>query len=262
LAHHLSEIPFSFTVHGPEEFDRAAGLSLSQKVRFAKFVACVSEYTRAQLSRWCAREDWSKLKVVRCGLDFSEFEQKESLVEERKDFVCVGRFCEQKGYFHLLKALHLLKKTGDCPVVRLLGDGPDRPAVEAEVARLGLRENVHLLGWATQSEVLALLASSRALILPSLAEGLPAVLMEAFALRTPVVATWVAGIPELVEPGVNGWLVPPGDIFRLAQSLREAKISSPEQLHEMGHRGLKKVREQHDIFEQARDLQALFLNPF
>jgi colanic acid/amylovoran biosynthesis glycosyltransferase len=254
LVHRLTGLPFSFTVHGPEVFDRPTLLALEEKVAGAKFVACVSEFTRGQLCRWSATEDWSKLHVVRCGLDFEALDQKKHRVSTR--LVCIGRLCEQKGYLHLLEALERLAARGVRPEVVVLGDGPLRESLERRVRESGL--NVELKGWATQREVFEEIARARAVLCPSLAEGLPVVLMEAMALKRPVVASWVCGIPELVEAGRNGWLVPPGDTLALADAIQEMTEASEEKLTEMGQQGFSKVSQQHDIRREAEKLTELF----
>jgi Glycosyltransferase len=95
-------------------------------------------------------------------------------------------------------------------------------------------------------------------VLPSFAEGLPVVLMEALALARPVVSTYVAGIPELVEPGRSGWLVPPGSVEELTAALREVLQADPKTLSAMGEQGRSRVVQQHNAATEARKLAALF----
>jgi glycosyltransferase involved in cell wall biosynthesis len=143
--------------------------------------------------------------------------------------------------------------------VALIGDGPLRPELEARVRALGIGASVELLGWKDAAAVRAELLRARALVLPSLAEGLPIVLMEALALRRPVVTTWVAGIPELVRHREHGWLVPPGSVEALADAMREVALASGEELMRMGEAGARRVRERHALRAQGEQLERLFV---
>ena len=116
----------------------------------------------------------------------------------------------------------------------LAGDGALRGAIEERVRALGLQEHVRITGWIGSVEVRKELEAARALVLPSFAEGLPVVIMEAMALRRPVITTYVAGIPELVRSGESGWLVPAGDVDALADTIVECLDASGELLERMG----------------------------
>jgi glycosyltransferase involved in cell wall biosynthesis len=117
---------------------------------------------------------------------------------------------------------------------------------------------VHFPGWLAIDEVIELLESSRAIVMPSLAEGLPNVVTEALALGRPAVATAVAGVGELVESGVTGWLVPAGAPVRLAEALRAAATAPVAELGRMGENGRRAVRERHDASREVAKLEALF----
>jgi len=257
LCHTLGGPPYSFTVHGPEEFDVPLLLHLDRKVAGAAFAIAISEYGRAQLMRWCAPEHWERIHVVHCGVDESFLAAPPSAPPSALRCVCVGRLSEQKGQALLVEAVHLLAQQGLELELRLVGDGPLRAPLEALIARLGLQARVHVTGWASSAQVRAELQAARVLVLASFAEGLPVVLMEALALGRPAVTTWVAGIPELVEHGVSGWLVAPGSAEALAEALSAAMRASPEQLAEMGRRGTARVAERHDARREASELARL-----
>jgi colanic acid/amylovoran biosynthesis glycosyltransferase len=257
LCHELGGPPYSFTVHGPEEFDRATVLGLDEKIARAKFVAAVSAFGRGQLLRWCDARHWSKIQVVRCGLDGDFLDHDETPIPSDPRLVCVGRLCEQKGQLLLVEAVAGLAAEGIEVRVVLVGDGEMRPQIESAIERHGLCRAVTITGWVSNKEVRRQLLSSRALCLPSLAEGLPVVIMEAFALRRPVISTRVAGIPELVEAGVSGWLVTAGSIDELSQAIREAIQSPVRRLDQMGAAGAEKVRQNHDARVNARRLSHL-----
>jgi len=222
--------PYSFTIHGPEEFNWVRDLALVEKVERAAFVVTVSSFGRSQLYRWCKQEQWSKIHVVHCGVDDGFLAQPPVAVPNEPQLVCVGRLCEAKGQLLLLEAASQLAVEGWRFKLVLVGDGTLRTEIETLTARLGLQERVEVSGWASNSEVRQHILASRAMVLPSFAEGLPVVIMEALALGRPVISTYVAGIPELVEPGVCGWLVPPGSVEALAMAMRAALELPTEKL--------------------------------
>jgi glycosyltransferase involved in cell wall biosynthesis len=250
--------PYSFTVHGPEEFDKVKALALVEKVERAAFVVTVSSFGKSQLYRWCEQGQWSKIHVVHCGVDDGFLAGPAIAIPAQPRLVCVGRLCEQKGQFLLLDAVGQLVASGLRFKLVLVGDGPIRAEIEALIARLGLQEHVEITGWASNNDVRQHILASRAMVLPSFAEGLPVVIMEALALGRPVISTYVAGIPELVEPGVCGWLVPPGSVEALTQAMRAALQLPVEKLEQMGFAGAGRVAQQHDATVEANKLAALF----
>jgi colanic acid/amylovoran biosynthesis glycosyltransferase len=248
---------YSFTVHGPEEFDKPDRIALAHKIAAARFVVAVSSYGRSQLLRYCDAEAWDKVHIVRCGVDASYLEET-SPVPEVPRFVNVARLSEQKGQLLLVEAAAMLRREGRTFELVLVGDGPLRKVLETRIAQEGLAGCVHLMGWADGDAVKAELVRARALVLPSFAEGLPVVIMEALACGRPVISTYIAGIPELVENGKTGWLVPAGSAEAVAQAMREALDAPAETLTRFGAAGRARVRAQHDADTNARQLLDLF----
>jgi glycosyltransferase involved in cell wall biosynthesis len=181
--------------------------------------------------------------------------------EDKRRLVCVGRLCEQKGQLLLIEATRLLAERGVKFELVLAGDGEMRGDIEALVAKYKLTEVVRITGWISSDEVRTEILAARALVLPSFAEGLPVVLMEAMALRRPVISTFVAGIPELVEMGQHGWLVAAGNVEALAQAM-DACLNTPlETMIRMGDAARAKVLQQHDVDKEASKLINLVLQP-
>ncbi len=263
LCRQLGGPSYSFTVHGPEEFDRASGLALRPKIAQAAFVVAISSYGRSQLYRQCDYEQWSKIHRVHCGVD-QPFLQPPTLPPpmvyppDRPRLVCVGRLCEQKGQLLLVEAIQHLKQRGHFVDLVLVGDGPLRSPLEQLIAQYNLQDQIQITGWASSEQVRSQLLSAQALVLPSFAEGLPVVLMEALALGRPVLSTYVAGIPELVEPGVNGWLVPAGSMEALVQGLETLLATPREKRWAMGLAGHEAIAQRHNITLEAQRLAALF----
>jgi colanic acid/amylovoran biosynthesis glycosyltransferase len=260
LCRELGGPEYSFTCHGPEEFDAIEGLSLPRKIECAKFVVAISSFGKAQLCRCCPAESWGKIHVIHCGVDaaFLNYSQNIPLPAESREFVCIGRLESQKGHLQLLEAAGQLAAEGIAFQITLVGDGSMRPIIESRIRELHLEKSVRLAGWLSNAQVREQILASRALVLPSFAEGLPVVLMEALALGRPVISTWVAGIPELVEPYKSGWLVPPGDSAALKAALKDALATEPSKLMAMGAEGRKRVIENHDSAKEAGKLAALF----
>lgn len=258
LTQQLGGPGYSLTVHGPEEFDMPSSLSLATKLAQARFVVAISSFCRSQLFRWADPSVWRRVVEVHCALDSDYFDGPPVAVPEAPRFVCVGRLAPEKGQLLLLQAVARVRARGIALALTLAGDGPDRAALEAEITRLGLADAVTITGWVDNTRVRELLLQSRGLVLASFAEGLPVVIMEALALRRPVVATTIAGIPELVRPGDSGWLVAPGDVDALAEALADAAQRPAAELGEMGARGHARALERHDAAREAERLHAHF----
>jgi len=249
---------FSFTVHGPEEFDAPQALKLGAKIAAARFTVAISEFGRSQLYRWCDRSHWGKIEVVHCGVDEIFLRHEPSPVPDVPRLVCVGRLCEQKGHLVLVHAAARLAEEGVEFELVLAGDGELRPEVEALASQLGVRDRLRITGWIGNEQVRDEILGGRALVLPSFAEGLPVVIMEALALGRPVISTYIAGIPELVVPDVSGWLVPSGDVGALTAAMRDALAASVDRLTTMGEVGRESVVAHHDARKEAAKLHRLF----
>jgi glycosyltransferase involved in cell wall biosynthesis len=248
--------PYSFTVHGPDELHEAPFNAYDLKIASAKFVAAITDFARAELLRIGGYEHAGKIHVVPCGLELANFGDRRP-APEAPHFVCVGRLCPQKAQRLIPEAIAPLVRDHPGLRVELVGDGEDRELIEAEIKRLGLERHIQLLGWADGDTVRERILSARTLLLPSFAEGLPIVIMEAFALRRPVISTYIAGIPELLDREC-GWIVPAGSIPLLRKAIEAAIIASPKQIAAMGDEGRRRIESRHDIDGSAALLKAQF----
>lgn len=258
LAHALGGPPYSFTVHGPEEFDKPQFLKLHEKVGQAAFVVAISSFGRSQLCRWVPHADWDRIKVVHCGLEAAFHDVPAALVPDIPRIVCVGRLCEQKGQLLLVEAVSRLVRKGLPLELVLAGDGEMREEITRLITRHKLEKHVRITGWIASDQVREEILAARALALPSFAEGLPVVIMEAMALRRPVLTSYIAGIPELVRDGEHGWLFPAGDIDALADALEDFLATSPQALAAMGEAARAQVLRRHAIDVEAAKLARLF----
>ncbi|CAN5185182.1 glycosyltransferase [soil metagenome] len=214
LASRFLGMPWSLTLHGISETDYPAGLLLGRKIAAAKFVACVSWFGRAQAMRITDPQYWSKFVIVRCGIDLSALPA--SRAARQQQIICVGRLSPEKGQLGLLESFAKIRVSEPNAELVLVGDGPDRVEIERRSAALDLENAVTFAGRLDEAATLDRIAQADLLVLPSFMEGLPVVLIEAMALGVPVIASHVAGIPELIEDGDEGLLFRPGDWDDLA----------------------------------------------
>jgi colanic acid/amylovoran biosynthesis glycosyltransferase len=258
LASILSGIPYSFTVHGPDEFDAPIQLDLKGKVADCAFCVAISSFGRSQLMRWSTYSDWSKIKLVRCGVDDSFLRCPRTMGVAAVPHICtVARLSAQKGIPLLLEAVAILKRAGEPCTLTIVGDGEMRTELEGLINSLELSEHVNLVGVAASDEIIEHLLDARAMVLPSFAEGLPVVIMEALALFRPVIVSAIAGTPELVNKHC-GWLVSAGSVGELVEAIRAALNASPEDLDLMGEVGRARVSALHDSFANGGQLNELF----
>jgi colanic acid/amylovoran biosynthesis glycosyltransferase len=244
--------PFSFTVHGPEEF--SAPLALEDKIARAAFVVAISSFGRSQLYMRTAAALWPKIRVVHCALEPGFFSAGTTAQTSESRLVCVGRLCEAKGQLLLIDAVASLQQRGVQVDLVLAGDGPLRKEIEKKINELGLQDTVRITGWISGAQVREELLAARAMVLPSFAEGLPVVIMEALALQRPVITTYIAGIPELVKPGESGWLIPAGSISDLTAAMEACLAQPVGEIARMGDIGKRLVIERHSIDTEAGKL--------
>lgn len=251
--------PFSFTVHGPEEFDKPHAISLPLKIMRADFVVAISAYGRSQLCRLVDYRYWPRLKVVHCGIEAKHYTQSRPMPTTRPiTLVNIGRFAEQKGQLLLIEAMADVVRRGVDIKLVLVGDGELRNAMERAISHAGLGRHIELTGWLDEDAVRREIADAHALVLPSFAEGLPMVIMEAMASARPVIATWIAGVPELMQDGKTGWLVPAGDVPSLVDAMIALATAPEDKLRRMGTTGRARVLLRHNVDVEAAKLVAYF----
>lgn len=245
IMHAMGGPSYSFTVHGPDELDAPIGLKLGTKIEDSAFVVAITNYCGAQLRRWVGYEHWDKIRVVHCTVGDEFFAQSKPIDPSSKQLVCVGRLSPQKGQLLLVEAFADAIDSGVDATLVLAGDGDMRGEIERVAAARGLGDRLRITGWISGEQVRQELLASRALVLPSFAEGLPMVIMEAFAVGRPVLTTYIAGIPELVVDRVNGWLMPAGARGAIADAIGEVMRTPTAKLEEMAAHGREAVREHH-----------------
>jgi glycosyltransferase involved in cell wall biosynthesis len=256
LAAQLLRLPWSFTLHGISELDYPAGLLLGRKIEAAEFVVCVSYFGRAQAMRLVPAEYWSKLHIVRCGLNLVD------LPAHAKDgpglrIISVGRLSSEKGHAGLLGAFASLCSTYPGLELILVGDGPELGKLRKTAEQLGISDRVRFAGRLGEQASLDEIAKAHILVVASFMEGLPIVLMEAMAIGTAVVASRVAGIPELIEDEESGLLFTPSNWDELAERIRRL-VDDPALGQKLTRQARKRIAEEFDIRRSASQLQQLF----
>jgi colanic acid/amylovoran biosynthesis glycosyltransferase len=252
------KIPWSLTLHGPDEFFDQDFFYLRQKIESAGFIVCISDFCRCQVLRIEPELPDSHTEVVRLGVDCVALKPNppgganDAQVPVFR-LVCTGRIVAAKGHRILLEALVPLVSAGVNLSCTLVGDGPERPFLESLAARLGIAGQVRFLGALAHQQTLAQVAQADVFVLASFAEGLPVALMEAMALGVPCVTTTIAAIPELIQDGVNGLLVAPANPQALSAALARL-AADPDLRHRLGVEARRTVETRYNL---ARNLDLL-----
>ncbi|PAX52225.1 glycosyltransferase family 4 protein [Brunnivagina elsteri] len=258
LAAEMGVFTYSFTLHGPYIFFKPYQWRLDEKIKRSQFVACISNYARSQGMIFAPPEKWQYMHIIHCGIDPNLFNVV-SHKEPGKRLLFVGRLVAAKGLPILLESLATLQKKHPDILLTVIGDGCDRKLLEQLTIKFGLTQNVKYVGYKSQLEVREQLQQTDIFVMSSFAEGIPVVLMEAMASGVPVVATQIAGVSELVENGVNGYLVPPGDSLSLTENI-EKLLTSPETRAIFGTAGREKVEKDFNIRHEIANLHQLMTN--
>jgi len=252
-------VEFSMTVHGPDEFDNVDRYFLAEKIRRARFVCCISQFCRGQLMKLSAPAQWHKLEVCRLGVNPEHFHPQPRQLSFNFRLLCVGRLVAAKGQSLLLSAVRRLVDEGRNPLLTLVGDGPDRRQLEEQAAEIGIADRVFFAGSVSQDQIREHYLRADALVLPSFAEGVPVVLMEAMAMEIPCISTTIAGIPELIESGSEGLLVPASDIKLLAEAISKLE-DSPQLADRLARQGRQRVIQAFNLEDNADRLAAILRN--
>jgi glycosyltransferase involved in cell wall biosynthesis len=249
---------WSLTLHGPAEFFEVRGNRLAEKLASASFVACASDWARSQAMSIVPTEAWQRFTVVRGGVDAELWRRSEPRASgQRIEILNVGRLAPVKGQALLIEAIGRLRDQGVEAHCRIVGDGPERTALERQIGALGLEDAIELTGAVGQDRIRELYEEADIFCLPSFREGLPFVVIEALAMELAVVATRIMGIPELITHGQCGVLVSPGRADELADALADL-AGDPDRRRRMGAAGRSVVQRDYSLSRLAREMADLF----
>lgn len=252
LASKIFPITYSFTSHGPDEFFNVEGQLIKEKIEGALFAVSISNYNRSQLMRVSPQSNWKKLSVIPLGINPDQFKPQPKNTAGEFEILCVGRLVPAKGQAILVEAANRLIKGGLNIKLRLIGEGPDRPYLEKfQGPRIILEGNI------SQDKIRDFYHAADLFVLPSFAEGVPVVLMEAMSMEIPCVSTFVNGIPELIENNVEGILIPPSNIEKLVETIR--RLYGDNALRtQLGKAGRAKILNSYRLNRNLRFLSDLF----
>ena len=253
-------VPFSMTVHGPDEFYDVGSHHLPEKIAAASFICTIGSFCRSQLMKLSAPEQWTKMEVTPLGVDpllFRPRDVRPIRQDPRFRILCLGRLVAAKGQAVLLDAVRILARQGRPILATFAGDGPDRQRLEALALEYGVAGHVAFLGGVNPDSVRDLYSASDLFVLPSFAEGIPVVLMEAMAMEVPCVSTLINGIPELITSGESGVLVSPSDAVQLAAAI-DRLITDPALRQSLGKAGRRKVISSYNLARNVSRLHNVF----
>jgi glycosyltransferase involved in cell wall biosynthesis len=251
---------WSLTLHGPAEFFEVKGNRLAEKLESAAFVACASDWARSQAMSLVGADAWPRFQVVRGGVDATVWRADAGATDrggDRLEILNVGRLAPVKGQALLIEAIAQLRERGVYAHCRIVGDGPERAALQSRIDELGLSDSVELTGAVGQDRIRELYAQADVFCLPSFREGLPFVVIEALAMELGVVATRIMGIPELVAHDESGILVTPGRVDQLTDALADL-AGDADRRRRLGAAGRAVVERDYSLNRLARELSALF----
>jgi colanic acid/amylovoran biosynthesis glycosyltransferase len=252
-------VTISITIHGPAEFEEPASFHLREKIEAATFICAISNYGRSQLTKASNPDQWEKFETVPLGMDPEVFipSPKSSFEHSSFDVISVGRLSPEKAQRILIDAVARLVAEGRRVRLRLVGEGPDRLALERYIDACGLSDTVRLEGALNQDQLRTLYRESDAFALASIAEGVPVVLMEAMAMEIPCVATRITGIPELIQDGLDGLLVAQSDVGQLATAI-ERLMDDPDLRRRIASAGRRKVVAHYNLSKNTALLAGVF----
>ena len=251
IAAEIGGFSFSFTIYGPAEFFEMSRWWLGEKARRARFVVCISSFCRSQVMVAAPVESWSKLRIVHCGVDAKLFPLRRHEGRGRR-LLFVGRLAAEKGCLMLLEAVAQLSDV----TLDVVGDGPSRASLQERATAMGIADRVAFHGYLDETGVRKRLAETDVFVMTSFAEGVPVVLMEALAAGVPAVATRIAGIPELIEDGVTGFLVPPAEPTATAQAVQRL-LEDPALRNRIAAAGREKVEREFNLETECNRLANL-----
>jgi glycosyltransferase involved in cell wall biosynthesis len=248
LASRISGIPFSFTAHARDIYhtytDKQTDDTIrAARIREAAFVATVSDYNRRHLQELVSRNHRCDIRRLYNGIDQSRFNGgKKQGTHDPFRFVGVGRLVEKKGFGYLVDACFQLRDLDLRFQCRIIGDGPERHDLQERIDRFDLGDWVEILEPQPQEQLVGTLEDADAMVLPCVVaksgdrDGLPTVLLEAMAMGLPLISTEVAGVPEIIEHGKTGYVVPPENASLLA-AVMQSMIRFPDKTLRMGRLG-------------------------
>lgn len=253
----LSGIPFGFTSHAQDIYSDP--LMLELKIANADLPLTISQYNRDYLVENYALENPGKVRVHRVAVDLEHFQRDQFSApnEDTPVILAIGRLVAKKGFIHLIRACERLARRGINFRCEIVGEGPERAALQEAIVAGKLEDRVFLLG--AQTDVKKYLQRANVFVMPCVRDasgdrdGIPTTLMEAMAMEVPVISTDISGIPELVQHEHTGLLTPTENVEALTQAI--CRLLVDEKLRrELATAGRRHVELFHNIETNAERL--------
>ncbi len=254
-------VSFSLSIHGPDIFYNVDNNLIADKIKMASKIRCISHFCKSQLIRIVPYSYWNKFYIIRCGVDVSKFTPAKRPENAIPSILCVGRLVPAKGQHILIEACAILKGRGIKVNVTFIGDGPDRESLELLAKYLNIHDSITFTGALGQDIVKIYYDAADLFVLPSFAEGVPVVLMEAMAKEIPCITTRITGIPELIDDNEDGMLVAPSDAIALADKI-ELVLKDKQLQERIGSRARKKVETMYDLEKNCKQMAQFFSETF
>jgi len=258
FASYFRDISYSISIHGSDIFYNVDENLLREKILNAWKVRCISSYCQSQLMRLVSFDVWKKFEIVRCGVDTNRFSPGLKPENKTPEILCLGRLDPAKGQHILLKSAKLLEERDLSLQLLFVGDGPERDSLKYEAKKMNLKNDVIFTGAVGHDEVHNYYDRADIFVLPSFAEGIPVVLMEAMAKEVPVISSRITGIPELIADGVSGILTTPTDSIELADAI-ENILKDKNYALSLGKKGRERVQADYNIRTNCRKMADFFL---
>jgi colanic acid/amylovoran biosynthesis glycosyltransferase len=257
LVQEVYGISYSVSIHGPDEFYNIRHYRVREKVQGALFIRCISNFCRSQLMLVTSPPQWSKMEICRLGVDPEHFLPRPAPQNEVFTVLCLGRLVPAKGQVILLRSAAQLIEAGMRFHIFFVGDGPEAGTLKEEASRLGLESAVTFCGSANQDLLVSFWKQADIFVLPSFAEGVPVSLMEAMSMEIPCISTTVGGVPELIQTGSEGILVPPSDSIALTEAIQRL-ANDPRLREDLGRAARRKILRLYDLRRNTMQLADLF----
>ncbi len=242
---------FSLSIHGPEIFYNTRELLLEEKFKEARFIRAISFFCQSQIMRFLNEKMWKKIHIIHCGVDTDIFTPNHNKNTDEKIILSVGRLCKSKGQILLLKVLEKIDKKIIC---YFIGGGEDYDYINKYIKEKNIK-NIKLLGPKPRSETLEWLKKCEIFLLPSFAEGVPVSLMEAMSMGKTVISTKINGIEELIDNGINGYVVQASNKKSLKEIIE--KVIDFDQ-KDIGNNSRRKIIEEFNIKKEVQKLVEVF----
>lgn len=258
FASSVTNIPYSFTIHGKSLFINP--FMIREKVLNAKFVVSISKFNKDYLiKKFKLRKSEEKVKIIHCGVDKRNTEKPKGRLGKKLRILTVSRLIQKKGIDDSIRAVRFLKDRGIKFEYTIIGDGPAREDLKNLAKKEKVFEYVKFLGSKPSEVVFEKLSETDVFVLTpkskdsEIEDGIPVVLMEAGLNNVPVISSKIAGIPELIEDGKDGFLINQGDYKKLAEILLSFQ-KNPQNAKLLVGRLRSKILEEYDIEKNAEDL--------